>query len=192
MKRLIMALLSVFFVAFAAGCGKDAAQPVAVAAGVDKCAHCNMMVPDDHNAAEIILKDGKALKFDDIGCLNAWVTKNGKDQVAVQYVRDYHSKEWVKLENASFAYDKEFKTPMAYGIFSFKDSKEAQKFVDEQKRGKVLSAGDLASHSWERNMDMMKEMKMHQQEGSNSNGQEQMQHGQEQMQHGQDQMQHGK
>lgn len=168
-KRTITLLGAVLAISAAlSGCGKAEVQPVAIQAGVDKCDVCNMLVPDDHNATEIILKDGKALKFDDIGDMYVWTKKNGRDQVQAQFVRDYYTKEWLKLENSSFAYDKSFKTPMAYGVYSFKDMNEAQKFINEQGHGKLLSFKDLESHTWERNMDMMKEMKkqhMEQQQG---------------------------
>lgn len=158
-KRMIGLIGTLALTGALIGCGKTEAQPVAVQAGVDKCDVCNMLVPDDHNATEIILKDGKALKFDDIGCQHVWTEKNGKDQISAEYVRDYHSKEWVKLQNASFVYDKGFKTPMAYGIYSFKDQQSAQSFMNEQGKGKLMSVKDLDSHSWERNMDMIKEKK---------------------------------
>ncbi|GAX89588.1 nitrous-oxide reductase [Effusibacillus lacus] len=161
MKKIFTVLFGSLFLTsvLVAGCGREEAKPVAIAAGVDKCDVCNMLVPDDHNATETILKNGKVLKFDDIGCQNAWSTKNGKDQIQARFVRDFNSKEWIKLENATFAYDKDFKTAMAYGVLSFKDKAAAQKYIDEQKKGKLLTPADLETHSWERNMEMMKQMK---------------------------------
>ncbi len=143
------------------GCGGQSAQPVAINESVDKCDICNMQIADDHNATEIILKDGKALKFDDIGDLFAWIKKNGTEKIDVKFVRDYHSKEWMNLNDATFAYDKEFKTPMAYGVYSFKDKQSAEAFVKEQGKGQILTAEQLNSHNWEMNMDQMKDMKHH-------------------------------
>jgi len=137
------------------GCGSKLAEPVAINAAVDKCDICSMTVNDDINATEIILKNGKALKFDDIGDMYVWTKKNGTTDVDVQYVRDYKSKEWVQLKDATFAYDPSFHTPMAYNMYSFKDSKEAEAFIAEQKTGKVLTVKDLDSHNWERNKENM-------------------------------------
>lgn len=136
------------------GCGEKEFQPVPINPEVDTCEVCNMMVPDDHNASEILLKDGKVLKFDDIGDLYVWKKEHGSEQIAVQYVRDYHTAEWIKLEEATFVYDREFKTPMAFGVYSFKDKAEAEAFVKEQGRGQLMSAADLDNHHWEHNEDM--------------------------------------
>ncbi|WP_289137630.1 nitrous oxide reductase accessory protein NosL [uncultured Brevibacillus sp.] len=131
------------------GCGKQEAQPAEIAAGVDKCDICHMQVPNDHNATQIVLKDGKVLKFDDIGCMHEWTEKNGTETVDVQFVRDYYTAEWMKADQAAYAYDATFKTPMSYGIHSFKDKAAAESFVQEQKKGVVT---DLKDHAWERSM----------------------------------------
>ncbi|OAJ74375.1 nitrous-oxide reductase [Brevibacillus sp. SKDU10] len=156
MKKTHMIWASIALVsALMTGCGGQSAQPVAINESVDKCDICNMQIADDHNATEIILKDGKALKFDDIGDLFAWIKKNGTEKIDVKFVRDYHTKEWMNLNDATFAYDKEFKTPMAYGVYSFKDKQSAEAFVKEQGKGKILTAEQLNSHNWEMNMDQM-------------------------------------
>lgn len=132
------------------GCGKQEAQPVEIAEGVDKCDVCHMHVANDQHATELILQDGKVLKFDDIGCMHTWVKEHGTEQVDVQFVRDYYSAEWLKADRAAFAYDKTFQTPMGYGIYSFRDKAAAEAFVQEQKTGVVMNADGLSSHTWER------------------------------------------
>lgn len=158
MKKMLMGILLVAVLAIiTTGCGSKTAAPVEINEAVDKCDICSMTVKNDHNATEIILKNGKALKFDDIGDMFVWTKKNGTSDVDVQFVRDYKSQEWIQLQDATFAYDPTFKTPMAYGVNSFKDSKEAEAFISEQKTGKLLTVKDLDSHSWERSKGMMME-----------------------------------
>jgi copper chaperone NosL len=82
----------------------------------------------------------------------------------MDYVRDYNDKEWIEFNKASYVYDESLRTPMAYGVVSFKDKAAAEAFVKEQGVGTVLSAGDLASHEWKQNTDMMN-MDMHGGEG---------------------------
>ncbi|MFD0870615.1 nitrous oxide reductase accessory protein NosL [Paenibacillus residui] len=154
MKKSVFILLSVMVMIMASACGKkEEYTPAAINEGVDRCEVCNMMIADDHNATQIVLKDGRSLKFDDIGDLFVWTKKNGLDQVGQRFVRDYHSKEWLKLEDAYYAYDSTFKTPMAFGVYSFKDKADAEKFIEEQGKGVLMSAADLDSHSWESNME---------------------------------------
>lgn len=131
-----------------AGCGEQEAQPAAIVEGVDTCDVCHMSILDDHNATQIVLQGGKTLKFDDIGCMHQWTEENGTEQVQAQFVRDYLSKEWLHYEEATFAYDPSYSTPMGYGIYSFKDRSEAEAFVQQQGTGTVMSAKDLVNHTW--------------------------------------------
>jgi len=149
-------LLAAAAIVAVSGCGKKEIKPVDIVEGVDKCEICNMTVANDQYATEVMTKDGKAHKFDDIGDLFVWTKKNGLNNVEARFVRDYHSKEWIKLEDASYVYDKSFKTPMAFGVVSFKEKKDAEAFVAEQKTGKLMSAADLDTHTWEPNRDQMK------------------------------------
>lgn len=134
-------------------------QAEAVNEGVDRCAVCNMLVPNDHNATQLLLNDGQSLKFDDLGCMMAWVEENGLDDVNVLYVRDFHTEEWIGLEESTFVYHKDFRTPMAYGVFSFDSKDAAEQFVKDQGKGLVLSYTDLEGHEWGRNMELMKQIK---------------------------------
>ncbi|WP_241236237.1 nitrous oxide reductase accessory protein NosL [Brevibacillus marinus] len=135
-----------------AGCGAKEAQPAAIVEGVDKCEVCHMHVHDDHNATQIVLQDGKTLKFDDIGCMHRWTEENGAEQVQAQFVRDYLSREWIRYEQATYAYDPSYPTPMGYGIYSFQDQAAAEAFVQEQGTGTVMSAQELANHTWTSSM----------------------------------------
>lgn len=149
-KHTLAALFSVGFLL--AGCGAEEAKPVAIQEGVDECEVCHMGIADDHNATQILLQDGRTLKFDDIGCMNTWAHENGVEHVHTQFVRDYGTAEWLNAKDAAFVYDSSFQTPMGYGIYSFQDEEAAKTFVQEKGTGKVLTFDDLASHSWERNM----------------------------------------
>lgn len=131
-----------------AACGQNSYSPVEINEAVHTCEICNMQVANDRHATQIITKEGRALTFDDLGCLYEWKEQNGTDTIGEQYVRDYHSLEWIKLADASYVYDESFSTPMAYGIYSFKDKSEAEKFINEQATGQLMSATDLDHHTW--------------------------------------------
>jgi copper chaperone NosL len=158
------------------GCGKQEAKPVDIVEGVDKCDVCHMNVANDHNATEIVLQDGKVLKFDDIGCMYRWTKEHDKEQVEARFVRDYLSKEWVKSDQATYVYDKTFKTPMGYGVYSFKDKAAAEAFVKEQKTGSVMSVQDLDNHTWESSMKKHMQSGGHQESGQHSTSDAQKTH----------------
>lgn len=155
---LVLAALVMAIAVTAAGCGKKEYKPVAVNVGVDKCEVCQMLLKDDQSVTEIILKDQKPLKFDDIGDMYVWFKKNGKDNVGASYVRDYSTKEWVKLEDATYVYDKSNKTPMGFGVFSFAKEADADKFIKELGSGTKMKSADLDKHTWANTMGSMGSM----------------------------------
>ncbi len=160
MKRnsfILMLMLAITVIV--SGCGQKSVKPVDIVEGVDRCEVCNMLVADGPHATEIVLKDGKVLRFDDIGDMFRWTKENGTDQVAERFVRDLQTKEWLPIEEASFVYDKNFRTPMAFGVYSFKSKNDAEALIEKEKAGKLMTLADLNTHTWERNMEMMKEMK---------------------------------
>ncbi|GIP40438.1 hypothetical protein J31TS4_37180 [Paenibacillus sp. J31TS4] len=139
----------------AAGCGQTKYEPAAINESVDKCEVCNMQIKDDAFATQIIEKNNKGHKFDDLGDLFAWKKKNGTEQIGAQYVRDYNSKKWIPLEDATFVYDKTIRTPMAYGVISFEQKKDAEAFIKKEGKGQLMTGKELDSHKWEMNKDMM-------------------------------------
>ena len=161
MKKIGALLLSVILAITLVACNEkeEVFAPEEIQEGTDRCDLCNMLVPNDMNATQLILNDGRALKFDDIGCLYEWVEEHGLDDVNVRYVRDYYTFDWIQIEKATFVYDKDFRTPMAYGVYAFKSKDEAESFIEEEGKGKLLTYEDLNNHSWERNMELMEQMK---------------------------------
>lgn len=153
-------LLSVLLIALLAGCS-DTYEPVAINESVDVCEVCGMQIKDDQHATQIILEGGKAVKFDDIGDMYRWKKENPSAKIAVEYVRDYYSKEWLAADQAVFAYDAAYPTPMAFGVYSFKDNASAEKRISEEKKGALLTYKQLQTRDWPRNMEMMR-MKMQQ------------------------------
>lgn len=164
----------ILMIVLIAGCGKEKYPPVAINEEVDRCEHCNMAIKDDAYAAQLITKEGRSLKFDDIGCLNEWRTEHGTDHIAATYVRDYNSLEWIKYDKAYYVYDASIQTPMAYGILSFENEADAKNYISEHGVGTLLTAHQLENHSWAVNTEMM---------GSHSHGHD---HDHDQQEHGEE------
>ncbi|QWI76158.1 nitrous oxide reductase accessory protein NosL [Bacillus mycoides] len=152
--KYVVLVICLCFVFTIVGCGKKEIEVVAVDEKNDKCDICQIGVMDNQFTTEIILESGKALKFDDIGCMYKWMEINSGEKTQEKFVRDYDSKDWVSLEDATYVYDKTITTPMAYNVISFKNKKDAESFVSNYK-GKVLSYKELSEHKWEMNKEMM-------------------------------------
>ncbi|HEY8529528.1 MAG TPA: nitrous oxide reductase accessory protein NosL [Paenibacillaceae bacterium] len=150
--RVALVLAAAMLLVSACGGGGDP-RPAAINEATDKCDACNMQVKDDGFATQLITKDKRVYKFDDIGCMNKWKTENPGAEIAIEFVRDHETLEWVKAENAFYAYDPSFQTPMAYGIVSFRDKASAEKFVADHGTGVVMDWAQLQNHTWERHKD---------------------------------------
>src|SRR5690625_7574040 len=96
-----------------------------------------MAVADDQFATQIVLENDRALKFDDLGCLYEWLEENGTDEVGAKFVRDFNTKEWIQLEEATYVFDEAIETPMAYGVISFKNSEDAEQYVKDNGLGEI-------------------------------------------------------
>ena len=128
---------------------------------VDKCANCEMAVADNEDATEIILKDGKTLVFDDIGCMvNKWIRTNGEKDIDAAFVRSHHDKEWLDYNKAVYVFDAKITTAMGYGVIAFKDKAAAQTFIDKNGMGTIMTKAELDKHTWPQDKNNMT-MKMH-------------------------------
>ena len=98
--------------------------------GRDACTHCKMTIMDKRFAAEIITSKGKAIKFDDFGCLLNWVKdENFQDKGALIFVADFNNPggQFLDARQALFVHGDEFKSPMNGNLAATASSAVAQK-----------------------------------------------------------------
>jgi len=102
-RRLLLAGLAL------AACsnGHEAVDPIW---GKQACESCRMLVSDPRYAAEFIDESGQRHFFDDIGCLDAYLSEHGGKPRAV-WVRS--GPRWIDAEAAHYASGAP--SPMAYG-----------------------------------------------------------------------------
>lgn len=143
MKRLI--IYSIGFL-FLTGCSANY-EPRAIQPEVDVCDVCNMSIVHEHYATEVILENGDDLIFDDIGCMYEYMTET-TDKIEISYVKDIESDDWVKSEEAFYVYDASAWTPMAYGVLSFKEEKDALAYIEKEGSGSQYTVNDLENHKW--------------------------------------------
>jgi copper chaperone NosL len=104
--------------ALAACATADAApRPREVAYGVDACEQCHMSVDDPALAAEWLEPGGTAHKFDQPGCLVAWLAAHPSAS-GIGFVRDYAGGGWVRADSAVYVLGGR-KTDMGYGVTAF-------------------------------------------------------------------------
>ncbi|MCJ8012475.1 nitrous oxide reductase accessory protein NosL [Paenibacillus sp. KQZ6P-2] len=158
MKKWMPAVMLALGVLVVSACGEKKYEAIPINETVDICAVCKMQIKDDVYATQLTMIDGKNYKFDDIGCMEKWEHEHGKEQLGMDFVRDYNDKTWIEHDKATYVYDPSIRTSMAYGVISFKDKKSAEKFVADQGVGTIMSAKELESHDWQQNKEMMKMM----------------------------------
>ena len=137
-------ILVLFLLAlFVASCGSapDFDQPPDIRYGEDTCERCLMIINEARYAAAYVTSDGEARRFDDIGGMVDHHKEVAED-VAVFWVHDYDTEEWLKAESAFFVMSDGQYTPMGYGIVAFGDSGRAGAWAAEQ-GGMTMSFDDL-------------------------------------------------
>ncbi len=98
------------------------------AAETIKCAECGMMVDVNSKFASRIVQADKTLYFCDIGDLFTYLKKTKQNGFKTE-VKDYKTGEWIDARAAHYVQaENKFKTPMGWGIASFKDPKDAAQF----------------------------------------------------------------
>src|SRR5690625_1173953 len=123
-------------------------KPEEINPDIDICEVCGMAIANDQYATQIILKNERSLKYDDLGDMFIRMEENGEDDVAAKFVRDFNTEEWINLEDATFVYDEEISTPMGFGVISFKNNQDAEQYIEENGFGELLTVDDLYEHDW--------------------------------------------
>lgn len=95
--------------------------PVIIYYGEDICERCKMIISEKDFAAQYKMINGKAVKFDDLGCMIQYIHKNEKAPVPETYVVDYSSKQWIEGQRAYYVWTQNIHTPMGYGLLTFKE-----------------------------------------------------------------------
>ncbi len=97
----------------------------------DVCYLCKMAISQLEFATEIVTPDGEVYKFDDIGCMIEFSNTRELPKGSVMFVRDFYTKEWVKIENALFVKSEKIQTPMNYFVVTFKTRETLERFMKE-------------------------------------------------------------
>lgn len=110
----------------------------------DACASCRMAISQPQYAAEVLDKDGNAVKFDDIGCMLRYLKQHTVPQRRL-YVMDYVNRQWLEAERAVFVRSNAIASPMDGGLAAFRDQSAAQQFL-RNSSGQMMSLAELIGH----------------------------------------------
>ena len=123
-------------------------EPVPIQYGQDECEYCRMKITDPRYGSELLLKTGKAYKFDSIECLAAYYIKyEDKNKIHSLWVPDFTTKEFMSAQKAYYLYSKNLPSPMGLNLSAFQSMEELQK-LKEKYGGEVLK--------WEQVLELVK------------------------------------
>jgi len=103
----------------------------------NRCIFCGLVINDTKYAALVVLKEGYAVRTDDIGCifrmalrppekwrvLQMYPPEDVKrlSQVEKVFVPDFHTGEYVEAQRALYVIRQDMMTPMRDCVFAFRD-----------------------------------------------------------------------
>ncbi len=121
-------------------CGPRA--PRSIALGSEPCAHCHMTITDPRFTAEAITATGRAVVFDDVGCLSSWMAGNSAPVASAWVTSFVDRRSWLDATTAVYLHSDSLRTPMASGLAALRPGREADS-VRAATGGTLLSWSDV-------------------------------------------------
>jgi copper chaperone NosL len=109
--------------------GDSRSGPPSIRYGEDACSTCGMVISDPRHAAAWRDAAGKAVRFDDIGCMITMFHQAGPGPGAAFYVHDYSDESWLEAHQATFVVAPSIKSPMAYGLAALSSHSAAERLA---------------------------------------------------------------
>lgn len=107
--------------------------------GKDYCVFCKMTIMDKKFGAELINKNGKALKFDCGECMIGFVNTDKSFEASKTLIINYtNPEELLEADKSFFLHGGLIKSPMGGQLAAFKTREEAEKFQNEMKADLLL------------------------------------------------------
>jgi copper chaperone NosL len=137
---LLLLILAGLITVASCSSGPDFDEPPDIRYGEDSCERCLMIINEARFAAAYVTDGGETRRFDDIGGMVAYIDEISED-VAVFWVHDFDTEEWLKAEEA-FYVESQQQTPMGFGVIAFTEQQRADQWATENE-GVMLSFADL-------------------------------------------------
>lgn len=133
----------------AIGCGRAELTPATLEVGREACAYCRMTVSDSHLASQVLAPGELPKFFDDLGCLNHFLT--GTTEVptgSVIYVTDHRTNEWVAADTAVFVRVPALATPMGSHLVAY-GSAELRAADPGAAGGSLVAIAEVVPPAWQ-------------------------------------------
>ncbi len=141
MRLFTLILVGVFTLGCQSGVQLD--KPPDMRYGVDVCDQCRMIISEARFAAAYVTREGETRRFDDVGGMLLFHNER-QEEVAVFWVHDYETEEWLKADQAFFVMSDALTTPMGFGIVAFADKARAEELA-AQTQGMVMTFEELVA-----------------------------------------------
>jgi copper chaperone NosL len=115
-------------------------EPPEIVYGEDTCDRCKMIISEPRFAAAYVTPAGDPYRFDDLGEMVLYYQETSPE-VAVYWVHDYETEEWLKADDAVFVSAAE-PTPMGFGVVAFAARDAAETWAAEHD-GELLTFAEL-------------------------------------------------
>lgn len=130
------------------GCSDKVYEPKEINVETDVCQVCNMTISHVDYAGQIVFKNNDHLVFDDLGCLMEYINEHSEKDIGAAFIKDESTKQWIDVKEAVYIYNKDYWTPMNYGVLAFASKESADSYMAENGEGKLLQYKDLKSFEW--------------------------------------------
>jgi copper chaperone NosL len=131
-----------------AACAPANAEPTPpeIVYGQDVCDTCGMIISDPKFASALVLEDGSALKFDDLGDMFVHHMDHPNLKVRAWFVHDYASEQWIRGETAVYVAGESIRAPMNGGLIAFAERASAEQFAGNLPEAQILTFDEARAH----------------------------------------------
>ncbi|MGQ0604743.1 MAG: nitrous oxide reductase accessory protein NosL [Anaerolineales bacterium] len=131
-----------------AACAPSNAEPTPpeIVYGQQVCDTCGMIISEPKFASALVLEDGSALKFDDLGDMFVHHMDHPNLKVCAWFVHDYGAEKWIRGETAFYVAADQIKAPMDGGLAAFADRESAEQFASTYAEARVLTFDEARAH----------------------------------------------
>ena len=143
MRRRNKIIYGIIFLVFAA-CSQ---QPAEIHYRSDECAHCKMMIMDPRFASQAVTETGKAIPFDAVECMVAYLDEQDMDASEVKlWVNDFNDPgHWIDAREAHYVKSEVIQSPMGESLLALETPEQVEDHLAKYD-GQKVSWQRLKSH----------------------------------------------